>query len=105
MRKKFREIILNLDQWLRNKCRLKVFLIWSSGSPFVQGSITISATLLEGIMRRNSVKIFGIWVSGSGDVVKNISYLELWQPSCSMERNHLCNFERGQHEEHSCEVI
>ena len=30
------EIILILDQWFRGKCRLKVFLIWSSGSPFVQ---------------------------------------------------------------------
>ena len=31
-----------------------------------------------------------------------IPYLELWRPSCSVEQNHLCNFERGQH---SCEVI
>ena len=34
----FCEIILNLDHWFRRKCRLKVFFIWSSGSPFVQGS-------------------------------------------------------------------
>ena len=52
------EIILNLDQWFRRKCRLKVFLIWSSGSPFVQQSITISAILVEGIKRNNSVKLF-----------------------------------------------
>ena len=52
------EIILNLDQWFRRKCRLKVFLIWSSGSPFVQGSITICAILAEGIQRNNSVKLF-----------------------------------------------
>ena len=32
----FFKIILNLDQWLRRKCLLKVFLIWRSGSPFVQ---------------------------------------------------------------------
>ena len=37
------EIILNLDQWFRRKCCLKVFLIWSSGSPFVQRSVTIFA--------------------------------------------------------------
>ena len=49
-------------------------------------------------MRNNS-----IWVSGSGDVVLKISYLELWPPSCSLEPNHLCNFERGHHGEHSCE--
>ena len=35
-RQQFCEINLNLDQWFRRKCRLKVFLIWSSGSPVVQ---------------------------------------------------------------------
>ena len=54
----FCEIILNLDQWFRRKCHLKVFLIWISGSPFVQRSITICAILVEGIMRNNSVKLF-----------------------------------------------
>ena len=39
----FCEIILNLDQWFRRKCRLKEFLNWSSGSPFVQRSGTICA--------------------------------------------------------------
>ena len=29
------EISFNLDQWFRKKCRLKVFLILSSGNPFV----------------------------------------------------------------------
>ena len=52
------EIILNLDQWFRRKCHLKVFLFWSSGSPFVQQSITICAILVEGIKRNNSVKLF-----------------------------------------------
>ena len=46
------EFILNLDQWFRRKCRLKVFLIWSSGSSFVQRSVTICAILVEG-MKRN----------------------------------------------------
>ena len=36
---------------------------------------------------------------------KGISYLELWQPSCSVDQNHLCNFERRHHGEHSCEVM
>ena len=54
----FCEIILNLDQWFRRKCCLKVFLIWISDSPFVQQSVTISAILVEGIMRNNSVKLF-----------------------------------------------
>ena len=34
---------------------------------------------------------------------KNIYYLELWQPFCSVERNHLCNFGRRHHEEQFCE--
>ena len=33
------------------------------------------------------------------------SYLELWQPSCSAEPNHLCNFGRGHYGEHSFEII
>ena len=35
----------------------------------------------------------------------DVSYLELWRPSCSVEKNHLCNFGRGHHGEHSCEVV
>ena len=36
---------------------------------------------------------------------KDISYLNLWQPSCSSEQNHLCNFGRGYYEEQFCETI
>ena len=52
------EIILNLDQWFRRKCRLKVFIIWSSGSHIVKQIVTICAILVEGIMRNNYVKLF-----------------------------------------------
>ena len=31
--------------------------------------------------------------------------LELWQPFCSKEQNHLCNFGRVHHEEQFCEII
>ena len=34
-----------------------------------------------------------------------ISYLELWQPFCSTENNHLCNFGRRFYEEQFCEII
>ena len=34
----FCEMILNFDQWFKRRCHLKIFLIWSSGGPFVQGS-------------------------------------------------------------------
>ena len=36
---------------------------------------------------------------------KCISYLELWQLFCSVERNHWCNFCRGYYEEQFCEII
>ena len=52
------EIILNLDQKFRKKCHSKVFLILSSGGPFVQWNGTNCAILIEGLMRNNSVKIF-----------------------------------------------
>ena len=61
------EIILKFDPWFRRKCRLKVFLIWSSGSPFVQWGVTVCANLVEGIKRNNSVNLFWIWTSGSGE--------------------------------------
>ena len=49
------------------------------------------------------MKLFLIWTSGSG---VNISYLELWRPSCSAERNRFFfNFGRGHNGEHSCEII
>ena len=35
----------------------------------------------------------------------DISYLELWWPSCSAELNHLGNFGRGHYEKPSCEII
>ena len=37
--------------------------------------------------------------------LKGFSYLELWQPFCSVERNHLCNFGRGYYENQFGEII
>ena len=36
---------------------------------------------------------------------KDISYQKLWQPLCSVEYKHLCNFGRRQHEKQFCETI
>ena len=36
---------------------------------------------------------------------KHISYGELWQPFCSTECIHLCNFGRGSYEEQFYEII
>ena len=36
---------------------------------------------------------------------EDISYLELWQPSCLTEWNKLGNFDRGHFEEHFEEVV
>ena len=38
-------------------------------------------------------------------LLKDISYLELWQPYCSAERNHLNDFSRGHNEEQFRELI
>ena len=37
--------------------------------------------------------------------IKDISYLELWQPFRSAEQNHLCICGRRHHEEHFGEII
>ena len=37
--------------------------------------------------------------------LKDISYLELWQPLRSVEWNNLCNFGRRHHEEQFCGII
>ena len=60
------EIILNLDQWFRKRYLLKIFLISSSGGPFVRHSGTFCGILEDGIMRNNSMNLFQIWASGSG---------------------------------------
>ena len=49
--------------------------------------------------------LFGILTSGSGDVVLNISYLQIWRPSCSTGRTHLGNLSRGHYEEHFCDIF
>ena len=100
------EIILNLDQRVRRKYHLKAFLIWSSDNPFVQRTVTICAILVEDISWNNSAKLFlslSQWFRRRCSL--KISYLELWRSPCLVEQTHLCNFERGLHGEHSCEVI
>ena len=47
---------------------------------------------------------FGQWVQEE-KLFKDISYLELWQPFCSAERNRLHNFGSWYHEEHFWEII
>ena len=54
------------------------------------------------------VKLYEIWSSGSGGgggkiSFKDISYLELRRPFCSVEQNYLCNFGKGHYEEQFCE--
>ena len=96
---------MNLDQWFR-RCCLKIILIWSSGGPFVQRSGPICAILVKGMMRNNSVKLFELEPVVQKKISStDISYQELWQPFCSVEGNHLCNFGRRHHEEQFCEII
>ena len=37
--------------------------------------------------------------------LKDISYVELWQPLCLVEQIQVCNFGRRHHEEKFCEII
>ena len=53
----FCEMILNLDQWLKWRCHLMIFIINSSGSPFVRHSKTICAILVEGFVRKKFYEI------------------------------------------------
>ena len=61
--------------------------------------------------KRHHEKQFWVIILNFGPVVqeemlfKGISNLELWQPFCSAEQNHLCNFGRGYYEEQFCEMI
>ena len=87
------------ELWTDVVLRIPYLQLWLP----LQWTGTICAILEEGIMRINPVKLFLI-----GPVVqevmsfKCISYLELWQPFCSAERNHFCNFDRGYQEEQFC---
>ena len=95
-----------MDQWFRRRCHLMIFLILRSGSPFVGRSETICAILIEGIMGNISAELFDFGLVVQEMSFKDISYLELeWQPLCSAELNHLCNFGRGSYEKHFCEII
>ena len=76
---------------------LRHFLFF--GGPFVRQSRKICANLEEGIQKNNSVIFFKFGpVIQEEILVKDISYLELWQPLCSAEWNNLCNLGRRHHE-------
>ena len=49
---------MNLDQWLRRRCLLKIFSYLELWPPFFQPSQNICAILVEGYKRNNSVKLF-----------------------------------------------
>ena len=102
----FCEFISNLGWWFRRRCRLKYFLsgalaalVFSGAKPFMQFWKKASwGTFMWSYME------FGPEVQEEMSF-KDISYLELWWPFCSVEQNHLCDFGRGHHEEHSYYVI
>ena len=102
-KEQFCEIILNLDRWFRGRCRLKVFLIWSSVSPFVQ------LNHLCNFGRRHHEEQFC-------EIVLNLDWwfrkrcrlklllIRLVAPFTA-EWNHLYNFEGIMQEEQFCEII
>ena len=69
------EIIFNLDQRFMRKWRLKVFLIWSSGSPPIQWIKTIYVILKKGITGNIHVKLCEIWTSGTAEDVFLLHFL------------------------------
>ena len=83
----------------------KRFLICSSGGPPVGGVepfMQICKRASWGTFMWSCMK-FGPMVQEK--LFKDFSYLELYQPFCSMDCNHLCNIGRRHHEEQSCEII
>ena len=74
---------LNLHELFRVRGDLKIFLIYSSGSLFVQYFQTICRIMAVGLMQNISVKqyLFGTVVQEE-KLYKVISYLEIWQPIC-----------------------
>ena len=80
---------MNMIQCFRSKCHFKIFLIWSSGTSFVQRSGTICVIYVEGVMLWGTI----LWhhfelrpVVKKEMLFKDISYLELWRPFCSQSR-------------------
>ena len=94
-------------QWFSRRCRLKIFLIWSSGIPFVQPSRTICAIFVEGIMRNNSVKLFEFGPAVQEEMsFKAISYLAIWRPLVQRSGTICSILEEGiMQEEQFCEII
>ena len=101
----FCEIILNLGQWFRRRCPLKGFfsgalavLLFGGAEPFMQIWKRAWGTFMWSYMK------FGPVVQKEMSF-KDISYLERWQPLCSADWNHLCNFGWRYHEEQFWKII
>ena len=102
----FCEIILNLCQCFRRRCRLIYLLstapadiLFGGAEPFRQfWSRGLGKTSLWNYLE------FGPVVQEEMSF-KYIPYLELWWSSCSAERDLLDNFDRKHYEKHFCEII
>ena len=73
-------------------------------APLLSGE-TICAVLDQCFIRNNFGNYFEFGPTVQEMSFKYISYLDLWKPFCSVERNHLCNLSKGQHEEQLCEIL
>ena len=96
----FCEIILNLGQWFR-RCCLKDFLSGALAALLFGGGNNL-CNFKRGHHRHSCEVIWNLdqWFKEEMSF-KDISYLELWQPFCSVDWNHLCNIGRRHHEEKS----
>ena len=66
IRKHFCETILNLNQWFKRRCRLKIFINNIPCSPLSNGAKPFVQFSVEGIIRNISAKVIKIWTSASG---------------------------------------
>ena len=93
-------IFFKLDQWLRRKCHLKIFLeLWQ---PFFQLSGTICAILVEGIEEQFCEIIVNLsqWFRCLKDFLSGALETLLFSGA-----EPFVQFQRGHHGEHACEVI
>ena len=97
-------ITIDLGQWFGRRCHLRYFLsgalsilLFSGAKPFKQ------------FCKRASWGTFMCRYVKLGPVVQEMSfedtsYLELWQPLCSVDWKHLCNLGGRHQEEHYCTI-
>ena len=98
-------ITIDLGQWFERRFHLRYFLSGALSILLFRG-----AKPFKQFCKRASWGTFMCRYVKFGPVVQEMSfedtsYLELWQPLCSVDWKHLCNFGGRHHEEQYCTII